>query len=211
LLIIVGVRVYYRTVGHGLFHCGRCGGDRRYRRRAGQRWFTCLMPVVPLARTGEHVQCLTCRARYVTEVLSQPTTAQMQAALAEGTRAGVVAMLRAGDSGSPASRQRAITLIGTKGARGYDDQALDQDLELTSRDIRAALNGVGAQLTPQAREWYLADVIRVGIADGSLSDTERAAAQAIGLDLGLTQAQIIGVVTMTDQSAGRDLPCPKRS
>jgi hypothetical protein len=204
LLIIVGVRVHYRTVAYGLFHCGRCGGDRRYRLRTGQRWFTCVVPVIPLAKTGEHVQCLTCRARYVTEVLSQPTTAQMQAALKVGTRAAVVAMLRAGDSGSPASRQRAIALIGAQGARGYDDHALDQDLDLPSLDIRAALNRVGAQLTAQAREWYLADVIRVGLADGALSDSERAAAQAIGNDLGLTRAQVIGVLTMTDQSAGCD-------
>jgi hypothetical protein len=63
---------------------------------------------------------------------------------------------------------------------------------------------VGAQLTIQAREWYLADVIRIGMADGALTDSERSAAQAIGLDLGMTQAQVLGVVAMTEQSAGRD-------
>src|SRR5438270_3076974 len=112
LLIIFGMRVFYRTIGQGTFHCRRCGGDRQYRLRAGRRWFTLFfIPVIPLNKVGEHVQCTTCRTRYVTDVLSQPTTAQMQAALPAGMRAAAVAMLRSGDVGSAAARQRAVSLI----------------------------------------------------------------------------------------------------
>ena len=97
MLIIFGLRVFYRTIAQGTFHCRRCGGDRQYRHRAGRRWFTLFfLPVIPLNAVGEHVQCTTCRTRYVTEVLSQPTTAQMQAALPAGMRAAVAAMLRSG-------------------------------------------------------------------------------------------------------------------
>jgi zinc-ribbon family len=205
LLIIFGMRVFYRTIGQGTFHCRRCGGDREYRLRTGRRWFTLFfIPVIPLNKVSEHVRCTTCRTRYVTDVLSQPTTAQMQAALPTGMRAAAVAMLRSGDVGSMAARQRAISLIAGAGARGYDEAALETDLEMPATALRSALHQVGAQLTIQAREWYLADVIRIGMADGALNDGERAAAQAIGLDLGMTQAQILGVVAMTEQSAGRD-------
>ncbi len=205
LLVIFGMRVFYRMIGQGTFHCRRCGGDRRYRLRAGRRWFTLFfVPVIPLNKVGEHVQCTTCRTRYVTDVLSQPTTAQMQAALPVGMRAAAVAMLRSGDVGSVAARQRAISLIVAAGAHGYDETALEADLEMSANALRSALHQVGAQLTIQAREWYLADVIRIGMADGALTDGERSAAQAIGLDLGMTQAQILGVVAMTEQSAGRD-------
>ena len=81
---------------------------------------------------------------------------------------------------------------------------LDDDLRQPFEAIRPALNQVGAQLTIQAREWYLADVIRIALADGQLTDSERLAAQAIGADLGMTQAQALGVIAMTEQSAGRD-------
>jgi len=82
VLIIFGLRVFYRTIAQGTFHCRRCGGDRQYRHRAGRRWFTLFfLPVIPLNSVGEHVQCTTCRTRYVTDALGQPTTAQMQAAL----------------------------------------------------------------------------------------------------------------------------------
>jgi hypothetical protein len=204
LLIIFGLRVFYRTIAQGTFHCRRCGGDRQYRRRSGRRWFTLFfIPVIPLNSVGEHVQCTTCRARYVTDVLSQPTTAQMQEALPAGMRAAVSAMLRSGDPASPASRQRAIEAVVGAGMRGYDESVLNADLTQPSESIRPALNRVGAQLTVQAREWYLAEVIRIGLADGPLTEGERQAALAIGIDLGMTQAQVVGVIAMTEQSAGR--------
>jgi hypothetical protein len=205
VLIIFGLRVFYRTIAQGTFHCRRCGGDRQYRHRAGRRWFTLFfLPVIPLNAVGEHVQCTTCRTRYVTEVLSQPTTAQMQAALPAGMRAAVAAMLRSGDPSSPVSRQRAIEAVIASGVPNYDESMLNADLMQPFEAIRPALNQVGAQLTIQAREWYLTEVIRIALADGPLSETERQAAMAIGADLGMTQAQVIGVVAMTEQSAGRD-------
>jgi len=205
LLIIFGLRVFYRTIAQGIFHCRRCGGDRQYRHRDGRRWFTLFfIPVIPLNSVGDHVQCAICRTRYVTDVLSQPTTAQMQAALPAGMRAAVSAMLRSGDPSSPVSRQRAIEAVIGSGVPDYGEAMLDADLMRSFEVIRPALNQVGAQLTIQAREWYLAEVIRVALADGPLSETERQAALAIGVDLGMTQAQVVGVVAMTEQSAGRD-------
>ena len=207
MLIIFGLRVFYRTIAQGTFHCRRCGGDREYRHRAGRRWFTLFfIPVIPLSSVGEHVQCTTCRARYVTDVLHQPTTAQMQAALPAGMRAAVTVMLRSGDPSSPVSRQRAIEAVIGSGVRDYDEAMLNADLTQPFEAIRPALNQVGAQLTIQAREWYLADVIRIAMADGPLTESERHAALAIGADLGMTQAQVVGVVTMTEQAAGHRVP-----
>jgi hypothetical protein len=204
LLIIFGLRVFYRTIAQGTFHCRRCGGDRQYLHRAGRRWFTLFfIPVIPLNAVGEHVQCTTCKNRYVTDVLAQPTTAQMQEALPAGMRAAASAMLRSGDAANPAARRRAIEAVTGAGMRGYDEAALNADLMQPFDAIRPALNRVGAQLTLQSREWYLAEVIRIAMADGPLTDGERQAALAIGVDLGMTQAQVVGVVTMTEQSAGR--------
>jgi hypothetical protein len=113
-------------------------------------------------------------------------------------------MLRSGDPSSPVSRQRAIEAVIGSGVPDYDEAMLNADLMRPFEVIRPALNQVGAQLTIQAREWYLTEVIRIALADGPLSEGERQAALAIGLDLGMTQAQVIGVIAMTEQSAGRD-------
>jgi hypothetical protein len=202
LLIIFGFRVFYRTIGQGVFHCRKCGGDRQYRHRAGRRFFTLFfIPVIPLTKVGEHVQCTTCQTRYVTDVLGQPTAAQMQAALPAGMRAAAAAMLRAGDPGSGAARQRAVAVIQGAGAQGYTDADLESDGAQPADATRGALSQVAQQLTPDAKEWFLAETLQVGMADGPLTEQERQTAQAIAMDLGMTQAQAVGVVTMAEQAA----------
>jgi len=92
LLIFFGLRVFYRAAGQGMLHCQRCGGDREYRHRVGRRWFTLFfIPIIPINKAGQHVQCAVCGTRYRMDVLALPTTAQMKEALPAGTRAAAIA------------------------------------------------------------------------------------------------------------------------
>jgi len=201
MLIIWGLRVIYRTLGRGVFFCRRCGGDREYRHRSGRRYITVFfIPLVPLMPTGAHVQCLTCKTRYVTEVLKLPTTVQMQVALAAGMRAMVAVMMRAGDPGSPLARRRALDAVAGAGDRGYGEAALDRDLAGPAEAGRPQIAALGSQLQIEAREWCLAEAIRIGMADGPLTGTERAAAEHLAAALGMTQAQAIGVIALTEQN-----------
>jgi hypothetical protein len=205
VLIIWGIRVFFRTTGQGLFHCPRCGGDRQYRHRSGRRFLTLFfIPVIPLTKAGEHVQCTTCRTRYHVGALRQPTAAQMQAALPAGMRAAAAIMLRAGDPDSFPARHRAILAVTGAGAEGYGDAALDTDVAEPDGAGAPALAQVGAQLAVPAREWFLAEVVRIGMADGPLSGAERAAAHVVGAGLGMTHAQTLGVVTLTEQRASAE-------
>jgi hypothetical protein len=205
LFIIWGLRVIYRTIAQGVFFCRKCGGDRDFRLRVGRRFVTVFfIPLIPLNKTAEHVQCTRCKTRYVTEVLRLPTAARMQKALPAGMRALVTVMLRAGDPASPAARRRAIDAVTGAGAQGYDDAALDADLAGGTQDSGRAIAALGGQLQVHAKEWYLADVIRIAMADGPLTGAERAAVEHLAGELGLTQAQTIGVITLTEQGAGQN-------
>jgi hypothetical protein len=211
LLLIFGLRVFYRAVGQGVFHCQRCGGDREYRHRAGRRWFTLFfIPVIPLNHVGDHVQCTVCGTRYRMDVLSLPTTAQMQEALPAGMRAAAIAMLRAGGGSSASARRRAIDAIKGAGVADYDDAALDADLSAAAmpaqpgqngQNLAGPLNRVAIQLAIPAREWFLAEVVRIGLADGMLSDDERHTAREVAAQLGMTPAQARGVISMTEEGA----------
>jgi tellurite resistance protein len=201
---LIGLRFFFRTTGHGTLHCQRCGGDRQYQRCTGRRWFHVLhIPLIPLDRVNEHVQCRNCHTRYRLEVLSMPTMAAMQAALPAGALAAVTTMLRAGDPASAAARSRAIGVLQTAGLTGYDDVALTADLAASDGrdpDICVPLGTLAVQLTRPAPEWFLADAVRVGLADGPLSEEERDAAQLIAAHLGMTAAQAHGVIVMTEES-----------
>jgi hypothetical protein len=124
----------------------------------------------------------------------------MQAALMVGAVVAVTTMLRAGDPASAPARARAVELVQASGLAGYDDVALTTDLALAAPDIAAPLTTLARQLVGPATEWFLADAIRVGLADGPLSSGERAAGQALAAHLGLSSTRALGVIAMTEQS-----------
>src|SRR5260370_23231840 len=78
-----------------------------------------------------------------------------------------------------------------------------------ARDLGGPRNRLAVQLAVPAREWFLADAVRIGLADGPLSDEERQAAQEIAAQLGMTPAQARGVISMTEEGAAAQLPRPR--
>jgi hypothetical protein len=205
VLSLIGVRFCFKTTGHGVLHCHRCGGDRQYWRLTGRRWIHILrIPLVPLDRVVEHVQCRMCRTRYRVGVLRLPTLAAMEAALPAGSLAAVTTMLRAGDPQSVVARRRAIGMVREAGLSGYDDAELTADLavaDVAGADVAAPLRVLARQLVDPAPEWFLADLVRVGLADGPLSDDERGAARLIATHLGMTSAHAQGVISLTEEAA----------
>jgi Tellurite resistance protein TerB len=204
-LSLIGVRFCFKTTGHGTLHCHRCGGDRPYWRLTGRRWIHVLrVPLIPLDRVVEHVQCRMCRTRYRVGVLGLPTLAAMEAALPAGSLAAVTTMLRAGDPQSGVARRRAIGMVRKAGLPSYDDAELTADLAAAddaAGDITAPLRVLARQLVDPAPQWFLADLVRVGLADGPLSDDERGAARLIATHLGMTSAQAQGVISLTEEAA----------
>jgi tellurite resistance protein len=200
-VVFLGLGFHFRVTGRGSLHCQRCGGDRQYRQCAGRRWIhVFFLPLIPLDRITEHVQCTSCGTRYRNEVLALPTTAQMRAVLPAATRLAAAAMIRAGDAVSGQARACAIDTIRKAGATRYGDADLDTDLDRDA-DPSAALGRLALQLTMPAHEWFLAGIIRIGLSDGQLSADERAVAKQLAACLGMTPAQAHGVILMTEESA----------
>jgi hypothetical protein len=217
MLVDVGSRVYYRTVAGGVFHCERCGGDRPYRHRSGRRWAIFLgIPILPLNRAGDHLRCAMCRTCYRVELLAVPTVEQMRAALLTATTATTLAMLNAGGSASQAARKRAIELITNAGSPEYGER--DLQIALVSCEptpdtpdtpllcgpvpgLRSAVETLAIQLDLRAREWFLAGIVQVGLADGSLTPAERDVVCTVARYLGMSQARADGVIQLAEEAA----------
>lgn len=214
MLVGVGSRVYYRTVAGGVFHCERCGGDRPYRHRSGRRWAIFLgIPIFPLGRAGDHLMCAMCRTCYRVELLAVPTVEQMRGALLTATTATTLAMLSADGSASEAARKRAIELITSAGSPEYGEQ--DLEIALVSGEptpetpllcgpvpgLRSAVETLAIQLDLRAREWFLAGIVGVGLADGSLSPAERDVVCTVARYLGMSQARADDVIQLAEEAA----------
>ena len=128
----------------------------------------------------------------------------MEAALPAGSLVAVTTMLRAGDPASAAARSRAVAMVRDAGVPGYDDAALAADLATAddpARDVAASLRTLARQLVTPAPEWFLAELVRIGLADGPLSTDEREAAQLMAAYLGMTSAQAHDVIWLTEEAA----------
>ena len=223
MLALVGARVWYRTVGRGVFHCERCGGDRSYLHRSGRRMAHVLgVPVASLGGTGEHLRCTICRTCYRVDLLAVPTIAQMLVALEAGTTAAVLEMLRAGAAG-PAARRRGIEMIRAAGAPDVHDGwltaalsdpgaagqssaypstgDLPQDAEGAAVSLRPVIEALAIQLDIYAREWFLAQVVQVGLADGPLTAAQRSVAGDVARYLGMTASRGEDVISLVEEAA----------
>jgi hypothetical protein len=201
-VIIFGVSVFYifGLIGTGQFHCPNCGGDREYEHRTARRFFTLFfLPVVPLDKVGEVVRCTTCRTRFDPGVLRRPTSAQLSSALPSGMRALAAVVLRAGGVSDAATRA-AIAAVHRAGGAEYDLQQLHVDLGQPVEAAAGPLQTLAAHLTPDACERYLAEAVRIGLADGALTPAERDAVLWIASHLGMSPAHAHGVCSTIEQS-----------
>jgi hypothetical protein len=202
MLLVFGLSAFFRTVGEGVFHCQTCGGDRGYRRRIGRRWFTVFfIPVIPLNRLGEIVECRACRSRFRPSVLRLPTVEQMSAALPAAMRAAAALVLQSGAENDEAARRRAVEAVRGYGEEHYDDDALEGDLGMPPTFLAEEIATAGAQLAVEAKEWFLAQAVRVGLADGPLTEPERQTLHEVATGLGMTKAHALGVIALTEGAA----------
>jgi WD40 repeat protein len=73
-MIIFGWRTCESTTGSGTFQCPHCRTMQFYRHVTYRRWFTLyFLPVIPLGRVGEQVECQGCQCCFSPRVL-EPTS-----------------------------------------------------------------------------------------------------------------------------------------
>lgn len=72
MFFIFGLTTRRKAVDTGRFRCPNEGATRPYRRLRARRWFTLFfIPLIPLDRQGEWVQCQGCGATYGADVLER--------------------------------------------------------------------------------------------------------------------------------------------
>ena len=202
--IIWGLRVIFRTLGNSVSSAVAAAAIARTGTGLPALHHRVLHPPDPADQDR--------RARPVPEMQDQVRDRGAQAA--DHRRAAALARRRDARPGhrhppgrrrgQPARPQARDRGGGGAGERDYDDDALDADLAEPPEHAVPKIVAFGSQLQVEAREWYLAEAIRIALADGPLTAAERAATGHLAIALGMTQAQAIGVIALTEQNAGQN-------
>ena len=196
-MIIWGFRVIWRTISEGIFHCPNEEADKPYRMRSAQRFFTLFfIPLIPLKKMGQAVECSSCKQRYEPSVLSRPTTPQMSDKLYDAVRAAIVSILELNGGLDPKVRHEALRVIrSVKDDGSYALPQLDTDLRLLpTHDVESQLREAASFLPLDGQEHLLSECARVAATDGPLSVAERDLLGRIGRGLGMSDAHVLGVL-----------------
>jgi uncharacterized membrane protein YebE (DUF533 family) len=212
LFIIFGTRGVTWTLKSGQFACPGCGGTQQaYDHKSVRRFFTLyFIPVIPLNKLGEYVQCRRCGGQYNVEVLDHDPAAQsarLRAEFIEHTKR--VMILAALADGEVDDREaEAITRI-------YRDLS---GAELTGPELRrevalARQAGVTAPeyagrfaetLNEHGKEMVLRSVMLVLGADGRSDEAAGKLLLDLGRVLNVSAAHFRGIVAEMSEPSEPD-------
>ena len=203
VILIWGFKVRYKSVDSGQFFCPKESVDRPYSLRQARRWFTFLfVPVIPLKRLGEFVECESCSSSYEQRVLTTPTTAQVMDNLANAMRHAVIAIIKADGTINHELRGAGLAIMQKYADAPYSEQHLDHDLVgLSSEALPKQLEQVAGSLNDFGKENLLTACVTLASSDGSITASELSEIERAGRALGMSSAHVRGVLIMaTDGS-----------
>lgn len=206
MLLIFGFKVRFKTLASIFFHCPTCGGDRQGSHQVARRWFTLFwIPVIPLNQVGEVVTCDTCGSRYDPGVTELPTTAAIGESFGVATRVVASMLVRTGEAADPALRQQALGTIRTV-IDPYDEQTFANDVVSVDPAYAEQYTApLADSIAVEGKERLLADLTRVALAGGIITDDQRRVLDLAGRGLGLTPAHISGVVSSVTRATSPDV------
>ena len=195
MLLVFGVRYLYSLVATGTFHCPVCGVDRGYRLRDPRAWFHAFwIPLVPLRRGEQFVECDVCRSRFRPDALEVPTSELFSELLSRGVRTAAAYLITAAEAGSEAL-PRAVEVLQRSLGSGYTRELLEADLAAHRQGSDfAVLSRLAGQLDVLGKERLLRGLadLELAITNGREPDWSRLGDVAGAL--GITPAHLRGIV-----------------
>jgi len=200
---ISSIALRRRVVGSVEFVCPRCGLDRGGLEVTVRRWW-CLahVPLVPLGDGGPAVVCGTCGHHCDVGVIEIPTTVQL-AVLLERAPVAAVSLLVGVSSDLDSARvlDRSVSMLA---AEGYDYDAVrltaivGDGTRETDRDDICRLRH---ELTQCGKYGFLHRVTGLATTEDALTPAHRDALIHIGRMLGLTIAEVRGLLAIDGERA----------
>jgi uncharacterized tellurite resistance protein B-like protein len=200
-VIIFGTRGVTGTVRRGEFHCPECGCRRPYAHKRVRRFFTLyFIPLIPLDKLSEYVECQRCRTSFKLEVLSfdpEADAAQLEDQFRQAVRQAMAAVAVA-DGHVERIELAAMRRVC---AEVFQQELAEAELEEAIAEARAKGNGLGAwlrslapHLNDQGKELVIRAALAVATADGAIHERESTVIGTIAQALHVSQAHLRGLV-----------------
>lgn len=198
IFIIFGTRSRATTTDTGRFFCPACGKRRPYDlkevRRHGTLYF---IPVLPLDKVGEYVECKKCGATFYPKVLnSMPElrSRQIEARFHKGVRGVLVHMMLADGNTTGAELETVRRVYRSVTGTELDEKRLHKQARskkwTRKLGLVASLSALSRTLNDQGKEVILRAAARVATVDGRVGPEEHDLLLEIGDSLDMTKKDV---------------------
>ena len=202
MFIIFGTRGRTSAAEQGEFYCPDCRARHPYTLQQVKRWFTLFfIPVIPMDKLGEYVECNTCKATYNERVLQMDpdrARAEFEAAFSVAAKRVMFKMALADGDIDATEITQITTAFSNITKREIDEGDIAAELEAARADtssIADYLRAVAPGLNDTGKELVMRSAIAVAKADGHVDDTETAELHALVPALDLPRAYANGIFT----------------
>jgi len=199
-MIIFGMRGVTTTPDKGTFVCPECGKSN-YKLKRVRRFFTLyFIPVIPLNKLGEYVECQSCSNTFNERALEWNPEENQRALEAEYSIACKRVMLKTAlaDGEVDENEIDEITRLFSDIANLQVDRGdIAAELEAAKADkrtVREYVKSLVGSLNEHGKERVLTAALKVAISDGIFAKEEKALIQDLGEALQMSKAHVGGVL-----------------
>ena len=198
-MLIFGWHSRASVIGRGQFYCPREGGDRQYEHKQARRWFTLFfIPLIPLQKLGDFVECTSCKSTFYTAVLDAPTGASIQDVMTQAIRYVAVALVLADAHVDDEERRVATDVVRQFASVEYGEADFSSDLTtLDPAGLTDNLEELGSILNEHGKEAVITAAMRLAASDGSIDESELDVVREIGAALTMSEAHVRGIIDMS--------------
>lgn len=200
-MIIFGTRGVRFTMDQGSFNCPQCGPNRSYKHKKVTRFFTLyFIPVIPLGRIGEYVECQNCKGTFIPKVLEYQQNPGSDRFLSEYEKAikhsMVLIMLADGeiDANEMVMVQKIINKFSHNDITMDELEAYVADVQRQPQNINTYLKGVTPSLNEHGKETVIKCALSVAASDGNIDDSEMKLIQEMAQTMEMSPIHLRGII-----------------
>ncbi len=204
-MIFFGTRGVKSTIKQGHFPCPQCATNRAYKHKKVTKFFTLyFIPIIPLGKAGEYVECLSCKGTFVTRVLDYNPNNQggnaFQSVYEEAIRHSMILMMLADgiiDEQEMIMVQKIINKFGHNDISRPELEMLVAAVQRKKEPVDTYLSKITPSLNKHGKEMIIKCGIAVALADNVFDETEKVMIQDMARAMEMPPSRLREIIEET--------------
>jgi len=178
-MIIFGTRGVKSTLQEGEFMCPQCATTKPYKLKKVTKFFTLyFIPLIPLERLGEYVECQSCKGTFVPRVLDYDPNKdknEFQAHYEQAMRHSMVLIMLADGEIDAKEMEIVLKIINKFGHNNLTLEELENyvhQVQAKQEPVQTYLSKIGPSLNEHGKEIIVKCALSVAAADGNIGEKE---------------------------------------